>query len=62
MSYSPYDLQDYVEEQLTSIGLLPPDVEHSYDDIWAAFYQLVEKYQALIKENNASATNQPRAG
>ena len=49
MSYSPWDLHDYVEEQLASIGLLPPDVEHSNDDIWAAFYQLVEQHQSAMK-------------
>ena len=48
MSYSPWDLHDYVEEQLASIGLLPSDVENSNDDIWAAFYQLVEKYQTSM--------------
>lgn len=62
MSYSPWDLHDCVEEQLTAIGFLPADVEHSNDDIWAAFDQLVEKYQALIKENNAPTTHQSSAG
>lgn len=62
MSCSPWDLHDYVEEQLASIGLLPPDVEHSNEDIWTAFDQLVERYQALIKENNAPTTNQSGAG
>lgn len=50
MSYSPWDLHEYVEEQLTSTGFLPPDAEHSNEDIWAAFDQLVKQYQALTKE------------
>ena len=49
MSYSPWDLHDNVEEQLTALGFLPPDVEHSNEDIWAAFDQLVEKHQAAMK-------------
>ena len=49
MSYSPWDLHDSVKEQLTSLGFLPPDVEHSNEDIWAAFDQLVEKHQAAMK-------------
>ena len=53
MSFSPWDLHDCIEEQLTALGFLPPDVEHSNEDIWAAFDQLVEQYQALIKEPHA---------
>ena len=56
MSYSPWDLHDNIEERLTALGFLPSDVEHSNEDIWTAFDLLVEKYQALIKENNASQT------
>ena len=49
MSYSPWDLHDNVEEQLTALGFLPSDVECSNEDIWTAFDQLVEKYQAAMK-------------
>lgn len=49
MSYSPWGLHDSVEEQLTALGFLPPDVDHSNEDIWAAFDQLVEKHQAAMK-------------
>lgn len=57
MSYSPWDLHDAVEEQLTTIGFLPPNVEHSNEDIWAAFDALVERYQALAgKEPHAPQT------
>ena len=49
MSYSPWDLHDNVEEQLTALGFLPSDVEHSNEDIWTAFDQMVEKYQAAMK-------------
>ena len=49
MSYSPWDLHDNIEEQLTVLGFLPSDVEHSNEDIWTAFDQLVEKYQEHTK-------------
>lgn len=49
MSYSPWDLHDEVEEQLTALGFLPADVEHSNEDIWAAFDRLVEQHQAAMK-------------
>ena len=62
MSYSPWDLHDNIEEQLTVLGFLPSDVEHSNEDIWTAFDQLVEKYQALIKENNAITPRKPSSG
>ena len=50
MSYSPWDLHDAVEEQIPGLGFLPADAEHSNEDIWTAFDQLVEQYQALTKE------------
>ena len=49
MSYSPWDLHDHVEEQLTSTGFLPPDAEYSNEEIWAAFDKLVERYQEAMK-------------
>ena len=57
MSYSPWDLHDNIEEQLTVLGFLPSDVEHSNEDIWTAFDQLVEKYQALINAKDVHETS-----
>ena len=49
MSYSPWDLQDNIEAQLTALGFLPSDVEYSNEDIWTAFDQMVERYQKHTK-------------
>ena len=49
MSYSPWDLHDYVEERLSTLGFLPRGMESNNEDIWTAFDQLVEKYQTSMK-------------
>ena len=49
MSYSPWDLHDYVEERLTTLGFLPRGMESSNEEIWTAFDQLVERYQVAMK-------------
>ena len=49
MSQSPWDLHDHIEEQLTAIGLLPDTESHEFEEIWAAFDELVERYQERKK-------------
>ena len=49
MSQSPWDMHDDIEEQLTAIGLLPDNESHELEEIWAAFNELVERYQEAMK-------------
>lgn len=45
MNQSPCGLHDHIEDQLTAIGLLPDTESHELEEIWAAFDELVERYQ-----------------
>ena len=49
MSQTAWDLHDHIEEQLTAIGLLPDNESHELEEIWAAFDELVERYQEARK-------------
>ena len=49
MSQSLWDMYDDIEEQLTIIGLLFDNESHELKEIWAAFDELVERYQKAMK-------------